>query len=77
MDDKLDIEAKEIIAIANSVEPLIEAYKRGELTEEEAEYLRAAMQSLLPAIEVIIARLWERLEPIMTRLGLWPVEEEE
>ena len=74
---ELDQEAKEILAIVTSVQPIINAYHRGELTEPEVEYLRAVMQSLWPTVQTVITGIWAELEPIMTRLGLWPVEENE
>ena len=76
MDDKLDIEAKEIIAIVTSVQPIIDAYHRGELTEEEIMFLQSVMQSLWPTLQSVISGIWKDLEPIMTHLGLWPLEEE-
>jgi hypothetical protein len=77
MGEQLDKEVKEILVLIDAIHPLIDAYYKGELSEEEVEYLRAVTQSMWPVLQNVITGIWTELVPIMTRLGLWPPKEEE
>lgn len=68
-----DQERREIVAVVTSVQPLIDAYQRGELTAEEEAFLRAVVESVWPTVQSVIAGMWAQLEPILVKLGRWPV----
>lgn len=72
-----DQEWREVVAVVTSVQPLIDAYERGELTAEEVTFLRAVVDSVWPAVQSVIVNLWAELEPILRRLGRWPVADSE
>lgn len=67
-------ERREVVAVVTSVEPLIDAYQRGELSPEEEAFLRAVVESVWPTVQAVIAGMWTELEPILVRLGRWPVQ---
>lgn len=76
MNEELDREAEEILAVITALDPLIKSYKRGDLSDEEMVFLRNVAQSLWPTLQSVIVNIRTELEPIMKRLGLWPPEEE-
>lgn len=69
-------ERDEILAVITSVQPLIDAYHRGDLSEEEKEFLLAVVQSVWPTVQAFIANIWEKLEPILISIGRWPVPDD-
>lgn len=66
-------ERREVLAVVTSVEPLIDAYERGDLSPEEEAFLRAVVESVWPTVQSVIAGMWAQLEPILIKLGRWPV----
>lgn len=54
---------------------MAEAYKRGELTGEEVDALRAIVESVWEVLAPVVVKMWEFLEPLLIERGEWPPKE--
>lgn len=69
-------EARELLALTETLRPLIERYEAGELAPEEVEVLTAVVESVWPVFVQIWDATWQTVVPILEAHGLWPPQGE-